>query len=325
MPGRKAYERYLWFHRKLKQNLYPNLNDMAEQCEISYRQAQREVSNFKLWFCAPINYSREHNGYFYTEPGFELPASWIGEEEMISLILAKRLAAAVPDPDRKKVINQLFEKLYRQFDFPVAELERKISLKNTCYYRVEPAVFSGVLNALHPGNKIRISYHSVHTHKTTERTICPLHLVQYMGNWHLLAYCDDKKGLRMFTLSRIKRLVSLPDNPIPEEMKRINLKEKIDGTHGIFIADGEYRVKLKFNSEMIEFVREQVWFPGQKMLENEKGELLLEFPVSDLREILREILCFGPSVEVLEPGELRDLIQEKITGMYSMYFREMIP
>jgi len=322
MPGRKAFERYLWFHRKLKENRFPNLAHLMEQCEISYRQAQREISNFKLWFSAPIRFSRENNGYYYTEPGFELPASWIGEDEMISLVLAKRLAAAVPDPERKKVINQLFEKLYRQFDFPVADLEKKISLKNTCYYRVEPAIFSEVLKALHPGNKISISYHSVHTHETTERTICPLHLVQYMGNWHLLAYCEDKKGMRMFTLSRIKRLVLLPNDPISEELKRTNLKEKIDGTHGIFIANGVYKVKLKFKSEMIDFVKEQVWFPGQKMTENKNGELFLEFPVSDLREILREILCFGPSVEVLEPGELRDLIKQKITGMYSMYFEE---
>ena len=38
-----AYERYLWFHSRLKQERYPTLRQLAEKFEISPRQAAREI------------------------------------------------------------------------------------------------------------------------------------------------------------------------------------------------------------------------------------------------------------------------------------------
>jgi predicted DNA-binding transcriptional regulator YafY len=55
------------------------------------------------------------------------------------------------------------------------------------------------------------------------------------------------------------------------------------------------------------------------MCPNENGSICLRFPVADFREIRREILKYGSSVEVLAPLELRDQIKTEIERMANVY------
>ena len=38
-----AYQRMIWFHNRVVENAYPNAGTLAEQFEISNRQAQRDI------------------------------------------------------------------------------------------------------------------------------------------------------------------------------------------------------------------------------------------------------------------------------------------
>lgn len=43
MGDRLNYERFLWFHGKIKTSAYPNATQLARQYEISCRTAQRDI------------------------------------------------------------------------------------------------------------------------------------------------------------------------------------------------------------------------------------------------------------------------------------------
>jgi predicted DNA-binding transcriptional regulator YafY len=319
MSKRLSYERYLWFHRKLKAGKYPKLRDLMERFELSRRQAAREIENMRLFFNAPVEYSTIEMGYFYSDQTFEFPSAMISEEELISLIIAKRLSVSIPDQRRKNQLSRFFENMSTSFDIDVAALETRISLKNVRYYRVKPNIFDTVLQGLSQGKKIDILYHSVYRKSDTQRIIAPLHLVLYMGNWHIIAYCEARKGIRDFALSRIRQAEYL-DQPIESHLKAINIKEQMDRSYGIFFDGPARKVVLKFNASVSEYVQEQEWFPGQSIEEeHQSGDLFLTFYVNDFREVSREIMTFGADVEVLEPKELRDIIKEKIKGLAEKY------
>jgi predicted DNA-binding transcriptional regulator YafY len=294
-----------------------------EKFEISRRQAAREIEHMRLFFHAPVEYSQEERGYYYSDHTFEFPTTQMTEEEIISLIIAKRLSVTIPDKRRKMQLHAFFENLSAYFDLDVGELEKKISLKNIRYSRVNPEVFDTVLKGVSNGKKLDIAYRSVHKKEESRRTIDPLHLILYMGNWHIIAYCELKKGLRDFALSRIKQ-VQLLEESIDESLKSINIKQKIDESYGIFFEGKKTKVALKFNEKVSDYVREQQWFPGQHITWNDDGSLLLTFYVTDLREVRREVLQFGADVEVLEPEELRDIIKENIHRLSALYERRKI-
>lgn len=321
MAKKLAYERYLWFHERLKMNKYPKIADLAAKFEISRRQAAREIEFMRLFLGAPIEYSSEHNGYFYDDDTFQFPGLWVSEEEIISLVVARRLAAALPDRGLKGKFDAFLKKIGGDMDLDLLRLEEKVSLKNVRYSRVEPAVFQAVLRALARGRQLAITYCPASSDTAASRTIDPLHLLVYMGNWHLIAWCHERRAVRDFLLSRMHRAEVLPE-PVGSQADPRTIREKIEKRYGIFFDGPEQRVVLRFSGAGARRVHDQVWFPGQRLDERPDGTLLLEFPVADFREVLRDILPFAADVEVLEPPELRQLLAATIRKMAGIYGRK---
>jgi len=318
MSKRLAYERYLWFHQRIKQGKYPSLNDLMTQFEISHRQAAREIETMRIFFNAPVEYSAIKKGYYYGDNSFEFPAAMITEEELISLVIAKRLSVTIPDKRRKNQLDIFFDHLSSYLGLDVHQLEKKISLKNVRYFNVQPDVFDTVLQGLSHGKKLSIAYRSVHTGEHSQRIINPLHLVLYMGNWHLLAHCEKRKGLRDFALSRITTIQIL-DTTIDTDLESLDIEKEMDSAYGIFFAGRKEKVVLRFQRKIADYVREQVWFPGQTLSAQENGDVILSFSVTDYREVVREILSFGAEVEVIEPQGLRQAVIEHIDQLSQLY------
>ncbi len=318
MAKKLAYERYIWFHAKLARNRYPRLQELADKFEISRRQAAREIDFMRLFFGAPIAWSAERSGYYYSRTGFELPGPWVGDEEILALLIAKRLSTAIPDSNLKSTINDHLGKVCLHAGIDLANFERRVSLKNVRYYRVPAGVFAAVIPALSRGVKLCLRYRSTHTGQASERTVSPLHLLLYMGNWHLLAHCDTKSGLRNFALSRIEAITPLAD-PVPADLLRLDVRRLVDQNYGIFLTGTPVTVRLRFRLEAAAYVREQVWFPGQILQDNPDGTLDLSFPVTDLREVVRDVLPFAAQVEVLAPPALRRRVAEAAAAVVDVY------
>jgi predicted DNA-binding transcriptional regulator YafY len=317
MAKKFSFERYLWFHAKLKAGRYPKLADLAGKFEISLRQAAREIDFMKNFFSAPIEYSRERGGYHYSEDGFELPGIWLGQEEIVALVISKRISTAIPDQRLKKKIDFYFRQIASSTDFDFQDLEKRVSLKNIHYYTVAPEIFAGSAFALAKKRRMRIHYRSAYSPEVHEREISPLHLLLYLGNWHLLAFCHSRGDLRDFVLSRVAEMEVL-GVPVSEELLARDIKRMVDTHYGIFLQGEEKRVKIRFSGRSVGIVRDQLWFAGQTVTEA-KGALLLSFPVTDYREVLGDILRFGADAEVLEPAEFRELIRATSDRMSRLY------
>jgi predicted DNA-binding transcriptional regulator YafY len=175
-----------------------------------------------------------------------------------------------------------------------------------------------VLDSLVKGRAMRLEYSSPHTGETTSREVFPLHLLHYMGTWHLIGHCGLRGGLRYFTLSRIAGIGPSgyrPDTRIPQG----SIKDYIRKNFGILAGEERYEVCLRFSKDASPWVAEQVWHPGQEAEHRDDGTLCLKFLVADLREVKREVLRHGAEVEVLEPEELREAVKAEIARMRGVY------
>ena len=322
MAGKLAYERYYWFHEQIKCKEHPNSKLLAEKFEISQKTAQRDIEFMRDRIGAPLEYSHADRGYYYTDKGYELPPIWLNENELVAFILAKRLATAIPDRNLKdslnKFINKLSSRLSDKVGFNLDDIQDKISLKNIEYYTVDESLFRKVVNALFSKRSLAIQYYSPHKDERTNRKIIPLHLLDYMGNWHLISFCKLKKGLRNFALSRIEECnyidekISLPTDLPP-------IKTYIRKTFGIFHGGQNQDVSLKFSPKASRAVKEQIWQKNQKIKELKDGSIILNVPVAYFTEIKREILKYGAEVEVLKPLRLKKEIIEEIKKMKKIY------
>lgn len=322
MAKKLAFERYHWFHGRIKANRYPNAKRLAEHFEISVKQAQRDITFLRERLGAPFFYSREKRGYCYEDTGYELPPVWFKEDEFLAFCIALRLAATLPNESFKNSLNNFLDK-FLSFRYMgalprLSEIIEKVSVKNIQYYKVDETIFHNTVDALFRNDPVKISYHSPHTNEITARIILPLHLLCYMGSWHIIAFCTLRNKLRDFALSRIKSIkitsdkITLPDNMPP-------IKEYMRQNFGLISGEGSIDVCLKFAPDVASWISEQIWHKKQTVSIDSDGNLFLRIPVADFREIRREILKFGSSVEVLSPKELRVEIKKEIEKMSAVY------
>jgi len=322
MAKKLAYERYHWFHGQTKAGRYPNAKKLSERFEFSEKQAQREIEFMRDRLYAPLFYNPTKKGYEYEDDSYELPPIWFKEDELLALCLALRLASTLPDHQFKNSLHDLLQKFltYRFLDSPpgLEDLREKISVKNVEYYKVDETVFHKVVDSLFRNEVLRISYYTPHKDETTKRIIQPLHLLCYMGSWHLIAFCTLKKELRDFALSRI-RTIETSSQTIRLPSRLPSVRDYISKNFGLMTGGESIEICLKFAPEVSQWVSEQVWFSGQEVSVNADGSVCLRFPVADFREVRREVLKYGASVEVLSPEKLREEIKKEIEQMSKVY------
>ena len=205
-------ERFKCFLNKIKQNRYPNAGLMAEHFEITGKTAQRNIAFLRDRLHAPLRYLPSRRGYELEDQTWVLPGLWMSEDELISLILSYRLASAVPDSNVKESLHRFLNHVIAAHSaehLSIEELGDKISVKNIAYSRAGETVFHRLLEALLRAKTVCISYYSPHNDQSTLRDILPLHLLNYMGTWHIIAYCNNKKQLRDFVLSRVQSVLAI--------------------------------------------------------------------------------------------------------------------
>ncbi|GAB6193813.1 helix-turn-helix transcriptional regulator [Desulfocastanea catecholica] len=322
MSDRLKYERFLWFHGQIKAGRFPNADNLADHFELSGRTAQRDIEFIRDRLDAPLQYHCAKRGYCYTDDSYELPALWISESNILALSLAVRLASTIPDQALKDQLCRLIDRIPMgtgNKSTPCLErLSTRISVKNIEYSQVDRDIFRQTVEALFAGTSLHIVYYSPHTDTTTTRTIHPLHLMHYMGSWHLIAWCGTRKELRNFALSRIRTSSCAGENlTLPEQLPE--LKEYTRQHFGIMQGDASTEVSLRFAAKIASRVSEQIWHPRQRSTPNPDGSLTLHFPVADFRELIKTILGHGADIAVLEPPELRILVKEEIDRMVKKY------
>jgi len=322
MGKKLSFERYNWFHGQIKAGRFPNARKLAERFEVSEKQAQREIEFMRDRLYAPLLYNPAQKGYEYEDENYELPPVWYKEDEFLALCLALRLASTLPNRTLKGSLHGILEKFitFRFLDSTpsLGDIKAKVSVKNVEYYKVDETVFHKVVDSLFRNEALKISYHTPHKDETTERVIQPLHLLCYMGSWHLIAFCTLKKELRDFALSRF-RTIELITQIVKLPKRLPSVKDYINKNFGLMSGGESIEVCLKFAPKVSPWVSEQIWFSGQEVSFNEDGSVCLKFPVADFREVRREILKYGASVEVLSPLELREEIKQEIARMSKAY------
>lgn len=313
-------ERYFWFDAQVRQNKFPNASTLAQQFECSAKTAQRSIEFFRCRFHAPLEYDPARRGFYYDNPDFRLPVLRLNEKELLSLLISKKLLSDAAAGPLGEELGRIAEKLGRVLSDnvpPQANLDRVFSFRFNELSPTHTSLFTCISNALLMSRLLTFDYYSPSSNKYTTRTVEPHHLVNYMGNWHLIAFCRMRNDWRDFLLYRITNCAVSNEEftPRPES----EWKPYLTDTFGIFQNRESFSVTLKFSSARSRWIRGQVWHPNQKTEELPHGAFKLTIPVSHEAEIMMEVLKHGSHVEVLKPKRLRDKVRKEIRKMTKNY------
>jgi len=311
-------------HRLLSQRRRPvSLQVICEHMECSESTARRLVHALRDDMNAPLEYDRAQRGWRYDDaPGqrYELPGLWFSPEELYALMvswhllseLQPGLASRYIEPARDKI-----EQLLQQHGGSSADVGRRIRILQMAARPADLKLFQQLSRALFERRRISILYHGRERDKTTERDVSPQRLVYYRSNWYLDAWCHLRNELRSFSLDRLHLVDTLAQ--AARECSDKLLDGHFTHAYGIFAGEPENTAVLRFTPDAARWVADEQWHPEQqgKILKN--GGFELRIPYSDPRELIMDILKYGPEVEVLKPKKLRGTVAEKLMKAARQY------
>ncbi len=320
MGAKNVYERFIWLDDRVKQKKYPNTTSLSKQFEVSIKTAQRDIEFMRDRLNCPLFYDPSRKGYFYEDDTFSLPLIYLSSEELSSLLIARKFLQDISERYIGDEISSAIQKITAILKKHMAEenrIDEALSFQLIQYSIAPEEIFKGVLEGCLQRKSLHFQYHSPAYEDATVRTVDPYHLLNYMGTWHLIAYCHTKKNLRNFVVGRMRDLKVLDTTfSMPRDF---NIRAYLQSAFGIYKGKSINQVTLRFSPLKSRWIAGQIWHKDQKVKYLQDGSLELTFPVANFAEITMEILKHGAGVEVIKPKALRDIIKEEAKKIAKIY------
>jgi len=297
---------------------------LQESLGISRAQVKRDLAYMRERLNAPIEYHRDTNGYRFGKPAagprYGLPGLWFSAAEIHALLtmqhLLENLQPGLLTPHVKPLLAR-FAAILGSADHSQEEVARRVRVLHMAARELRHEGFALVATATLKRRRLKIRHYNRMQDQETERVISPQRLVHYRDNWYVDAWCHLRNGLRSFAVDAIR--AAEPVEERAKEVPKAELDEYLKGGYGIFGGAKVTWAKLRFSPLAARWVATQQWHSRQKGEFDKAGSYLLSLPYSNDRELIMDILKYGPDVEVLEPEALRKRVREQLAAAARLY------
>jgi predicted DNA-binding transcriptional regulator YafY len=318
------FDRIYAVHRILSAARYPVPRKvLQEKLECSRATISRIFEDMRDFLGAPIEYDRTYRGYRYAADGahpYELPGLWFSADELYALLASHQLLSSVQPALLEPALSPLRQRIeeilsHRRVGHP--DVARRIRILQSAARHADVDQFRRIAGAVIERRRIRILYHGRERDETTERTVSPQRLIYYRDNWYLDAWCHLRRALRSFSLDRMH--VVEVEGTAARDVAEPKLDAHYATAYGIFAGRPTQTAVLRFTPERARWVADEHWHPEQESKVFADGGYELRVPYSDPRELVMEILKYGPDVEVVAPASLRSAVAARLRAAAARY------
>ena len=318
-------ERFYRIDQLLNERRSVSIQAFIDELEVSPATFKRDLEYMRERLNAPIVWDRDLRGYRFdrSEPAassYALPGLWFNASEIHALLSMQQLLADVQPGLLEPHIEPLKSRIHRLLDgddHSADEVERRIRILSMAARSVARRFFETLSSALLSRRRLELVHYSRERDEETEREVSPQRLVHYRDNWYLDTWCHLRRGLRSFAVDGCRRVTvsSKPAREIPAEI----LDRELGSGYGIFAGAETRKATLRFSPRRARWVASEQWHSRQRGHYDEHGYYVLELPYSDERELLMDILKFGPDVEVVAPKPLREAVKTAAERTVNLY------
>jgi len=319
-----TFDRIYELHVILHSRRYPiTMCELEGRMECSQPTVKRMIAKLRHEMGAPIRYDKAQNGYILDRTGgdqYELPGLWFSLSELQALLTVHELLSRMqPGLLRQEfsLFRQRIESILQTNNVATGEVFRRFRFHSVGARPCLPENFHTAASATLQRRKLDLHYHNRANDCVSSRIVSPQRLIYYRENWYLDTWCHQADAFRTLALDRIRDLVMLPEEAmeIPDEQ----LDRYYSGSFGIFSGPATQTAVLRFTPQRARWVAEEQWHPDQQGSWLDDGSYQLSLPYGDSRELVLDILRYGPDVEVMAPDELRSEVKKRLAAALKQY------
>lgn len=319
--SRPPLERMLRIHEELRRGALTNCTKLASKLEVSRKTIVRDIAFMRDRLDLPIEYDALIQAYRYTHPVNSFPTVQVTEGELMALLVARRAVEQYKGTPFHKQLELAFDKLTNglkdRISFSPAEELQAVSFKNAGLGKTDLVAFNALSTAVLRQVEVEFEYRKPGARARETRRVQPYHLSHRENLWYLVAMDTERQAMRTFAVPRMNRVkvstrrFARPENFSPEQFFANAL--------GVMGGSGDYLVRIRFDSEAADRVRERVWHESQQLKELSDGGVEVAMRLGALPEVERWVLGWGKLAEVIAPTELRDRVGSAARALVSRY------
>jgi predicted DNA-binding transcriptional regulator YafY len=305
-------ERFYKIDHMLQSRGRVKVGDFLDELGVSLATFKRDLEYMRSRLNAPIVWDRDENAYRFEEgrggkgPKYELPGLWFTPTEAQALLTLEHLVESLEPAllgAHVKPLKARLAALLSAGDRSVDEVRKRIRVIPFGARRHQPKHFELIASAVIARQRLDLEYYNRMKDQATRRQVSPQRLVHYRNNWYLDGWCHLRDDLRSFSLDAIREVSVVPGKV--RDVPDTQLDETLAASYGIFSGRKVQWATLRFTAERGRYVSLEEWHPKQRARWEKDGRYVLEVPYSSEKELVMDLLKFGPEVEVVAPESLR--------------------
>ena len=196
--ARPPMVRMMVIDQEVRGRSWPNAAKLSQRLEVNERTVRRDIAYLRDQLHAPIEFDREHNGYFYTEPSYRLPFLQFTQGELVAFVLAERMIRpfrGTPfESDLKHAIAKLGAMLPGGVSIRLEAIAGYLSVLPAVSSSYDPESFGALSTAVVNRGQVEMVYWTASRNETTRRVVDPYDLALVDGDWYLVGYCHERLG-----------------------------------------------------------------------------------------------------------------------------------
>jgi len=309
--ARPPLERMMIIHQALQENLFPNANVLAEELEVCSKSVHRDIEFMRDRLKLPIAWHFSNKGFHYTQSVSAFPSMHLTEGEAVALVVAEKALQQYRGTSFEKPLLSAIDKMRNSLPETVSvdlgHLQKAISFSTRAEPILNLHVFDKLAKATAGRRQLQITYRKPGQTQGETRTIDPYHLANINSEWYLFAFDHLRNDIRTFVPARISEIKETGRSF--QRAQKFSLEQRLRGSFGVHSGGGDYKVVLRFDPEVADFVREKKWHESQEAHDLKNGGVELAMRLTSLQEVERWVLSWGGRAQVLKPAELAENVK----------------
>lgn len=169
---------------------------------------------------------------------------------------------------------------------------------------------TSIMEAMTENREIKIQYQKYTSAESDSYTLRPYAVKEFAKRWYIVAYCIERKGLRVYGLDRIRHLELTGESfRMP---KNFDVDESFSTSFGIYIPEEKGRtITFRTSPTDARFLRDLPLHSSQREISSDGESVTFSIFVCPNKALVMEFCKYGSGLEVLSPEDIRTQVAEE--------------
>lgn len=182
-----------------------------------------------------------------------------------------------------------------------------------------------IMDAMIDNLELIIEYKKYSSTEGERLTIHPYAVKENAKRWYILAYCVERKGLRVYGLDRVQSLeITSKSFKMP---LNFDVDEKFATSFGVYLAEGKgEKITFRTSAKEANYLRDLPLHHTQCEEGNDGEKVIFSIFVCAKdktgkfhNDLIMEFCKFGSRLEVLSPADIRNAVAEELAKASEIY------